>query len=460
MLVKKKTEVNMTNGNLFSKLLLVSFPLILSGILQLLYNAADLIVCRMFGSGEHSSGAISSTNPLINLIINLFLGLSIGANVLMARSYGENNKEKGQRIVYTSMIFALFSGVFLGIFGFSFSKIFLRWMGAPSDVIDLSALYLKIYFIGLPFSMIYNFGSSILRALGDTKRPFYILALSGIFNVLLNLLLVIAFNLDVAGVAIGTIAAQAISSVLIIICLVKNKGFIHFSFKEIRFYKKEALEMIKIGIPAGIQGTIFSLSNVLIQSSINGLGADIMDGNGASSSLEGFVYVAMNSVAASCVAFVSANYGAKNKENIKKVVIYSAIIVVLMNIITGGIILLLQNQLLPLYVSTDEAIQAAKMRLIIIATTYFTCGLMDTMAYSLRGIGYSITPTIISLIGACGLRIVWILTVFRIDYFHNIRGLALSYPISWIITLLTHLIVFLVLFSKIKFKSDKLEQIN
>lgn len=452
--MKTKTEIDMTSGNLFYKLFIVALPLILSGVLQLFYNAADLIVCGMYGS-NHSVAAISSTNALINLIINLFLGLSVGANVLMARCFGERNSNKGQRVVYTSMIFSLLCGIVLGFFGFFMSKIFLQWMGTPDDVIHLSTLYLKIYFIGLPFSMIYNFGASLLRAIGDTKRSFYILAFAGIFNVLLNLFFVIVMKMDVAGVALATIISQLISAFLIMICLIKNKGFISFHFKELHFYKKEALEIIKIGLPAGLQGTIFSLSNVLIQSSINSLGTNVMDGNGASSSLEGFIYTAMNSVASACVAFVSANYGAQKKENIKKVILYACCIVVIMNIVVGSLILIFQNQLLHLYISDSEAIAAAKQRLLIISTSYFLCGLMDTFAYSLRGIGYSLTPTIVSLIGACGLRILWIYTIFQINQFHNITGIAISYPVSWIITASVHLILFIRLFSKIKWKKNE-----
>lgn len=454
--MKNKNEVDMTSGNLFAKLFIVSLPLIFSGILQLLYNAADLIVCGLFGSGEHAVGAISSTNPLINLIINMFLGLSTGANVLMARCFGERNQEKGQRVLYTSLIFGFVSGIIISIIGLSCARLFLEWMKSSPDIIDLSDLYLSIYFIGVPCSMIYNFGSSVLRAIGDTKRPFIILGFSGIFNVLLNLFFVICFHMDVAGVAWATIISQAISAVLIVICLIRNKGFITLKIKQLRFYKKEALEIVKIGIPAGIQGTIFSLSNVLIQSSVNSLGTNAMDGNGAAASLEGFIYVAMNSVAASCVAFVSANYGALKFDNIKKVVIYSSIIVILMNIVFGGLVLLLQDQLLRLYINSDDeqyvldAITMAKERLVIISCTYFTCGLMDTFAYSLRGIGYSITPMIVTLIGACGLRILWIYTAFNLEQFHSIAGLAWSYPISWVITLLTFIILFIILFKRVK----------
>ncbi len=455
--MKQKTEIIMIEGNLFSKLLIVAVPFVLSGILQLLYNAADLIVCGKYGS-EHAVAAISATNSLINLIINLFMGLSVGANVLLARCFGEQNKEKGQKVVYTAMISSVVCGIVMGLFGFLMSRTFLTLTGTPTDIIDLSTTYLKIYCLGIPFSMIYNFGASLLRAIGDTKRPFVILALSGLCNVSLNLLFVIVFKMDVAGVSLATIISQGISAFFVVLCMINNKGFFNFKFKQMKFYKKEALEILKIGLPAGIQSTIFSLSNVLIQSSVNSLGTNVMDGSGASGSLEGFVYTSMNAVATSCVAFVSANYGAKKKNNIKKVIMYTCLLVVLMDFIVGSIILTFQDQLLGLYVNTEEAMAAGKQRIVIIIGTYFLCGLMDTFAYSLRGIGYSITPAVVSLIGACGIRVLWIFTIFRMDEFHSIFGVALSYPISWIITALAQFTIFLFLFSKIKF--DKNNQLD
>ena len=446
-----KNEMDMTSGNLFKKIFLFSLPIILSGILQLLYNAADLIVCGKFGS-EHSVGAISATNALINLIIQLFMGLSVGANVLMARCFGANLREKGQRIAYTSMIMSAVLGVILGVFGALCSKFFLRWMQTPDDVIGLSSQYLRIYFCGVPFSLIYNFGASLLRAVGDTKRPFYFLAISGVFNVLFNLLFVIVFKMDVMGVALGTVLSQAISAVCVVVCLIKNKGFFHFSFKELRFYPREALEIAKVGLPAGLQGAIFSLSNVLIQSSVNSLGSYVMDGNGAASSIEGFIYVTMNAVAQACIAFVSANYGASKWNNIKKVVLYSAIYVCIFGISVGGLATVLAKPLLSIYVSQPEAIDAGYSRMLIICLTYFLCGLMDVTAYAVRGIGYSLLPTIVSLLGACGFRILWIYTVFTIEAMHSLQGLTISYPISWLLTFAVQMIVFTIAYTKKKQK--------
>lgn len=322
-------------------------------------------------------------------------------------------------------------------------------MGTPDDVISLSTTYLTIYFCGVPFSLVYNFGASLLRAVGDTKRPFYFLAISGIFNVLFNLLFVIVFDMDVAGVALGTILSQAISAACVVVCLLKNKGFFHFSLKEMKFYKAEALEIARIGLPAGLQGVIFSLSNVLIQSSVNSLGTNTVDGNGAAGSIEGFVYVTMNSVAQACIAFVSANFGAGNWKNIKKCIRYCVGYVCLFGITVGVIATLWGKTLLAIYLPENpEAIEIGYTRLMVICLTYFTCGLMDTFAYSLRGIGYSLLPTIVSLCGACGSRILWIYTVFLLEPFHSLQSLAISYPISWVLTASTHLLLFAILFAK------------
>lgn len=453
-----KKNVNMTEGNLFKNIIIYSIPIILSGVLQLLYNACDLIVCRMYGP-EHSTAAISSTNSLINLIVNLFLGLSVGANVLMSRCVGMKDQEKGQRVVYTSMIFSIISGFIVGIFGFFTARIFLELMGTTSDVIDMSTSYLKVYMLGLPFSMVYNYGAALFRATGDSRRPFIFLSTAGILNVFLNLIFVIIFKMGVPGVAWATIISQGLSALLIIIALIKSKGFFEFKIKEIKFYKKEAIEIVRIGLPAGLQGAIFSFSNVLIQSSINSLGTNVVDGSGASSSLEGFIYTAMNSVAQACVSFVAANYGAKNRNNIKKSIIYSLLLVLIMNFIVGGTILIFKDSLLGLYVTTNEAIEAGSIRLLIIALTYFLCGFMDTMAFALRGIGYSFVPMIVSLIGSCVLRIIWIYTFFQLEPLHNIGGLVMSYPISWAITVSVHTIMFIILFRKIKLDDNKLETV-
>ena len=460
----KSSTIDMTsNRGMVKNLIKFVAPLMLSGILQLLFTASDLIVCRYFGS-EHSVGAIHSTNSLINLMVNLFMGLSIGANILMSRCFGAQDKERGQRVAYTAIILSVILGVIIGVLGVTCSRYFLQWMQTNSELIDLSTQYLTIYFIGIPFNMIYNYCSALLRAVGDTKIPFYILTASGIFNVLFNLLL-LGTNpaLDVSGVAIATAASQVVAAVAIFLYIYfKKDNFFTFRFKQMRFYKKEALEITRLGLPAGIQGSLFSISNVMIQTSVNELsksfGAALVDGNGAASSLEGFVYTAMNSCAQGIVTFGSANYGAKNKANIRRVILRTMMLVGICWFVPSVFLLIFQRNLLGIYVKADAAINFGAERLVITISTYFLCGLMDIFAYSLRAIGYSILPTVISTLGACGFRLFWIFVIFPISYFHNLTWLAISYPISWGLTALTHAIFFIILYKRLKFAPDEADE--
>ncbi len=447
------------NKGMVKNLIRFVMPIALSGILQLLFNTSDLIVCRYFGS-EHSVGAITCTNALVNLIVNLFLGLSIGANILMSRCYGTKDKQKGQRVVYTSFVLSVIMGLIVGAIGVCFTKYFLIWMGTNPEVLELSTLYLQIYFAGVPFSMIYNFCAALLRAVGDTKRPFYFLTLSGLFNVVLNLLLVIQFKMDVGGVALATALSQALAAVDVLVYMRFKKGnFFRFRFRDIRLYKKEALEITRLGLPAGIQGSLFSISNVMIQTSINDLsitlGAAALDGNGAAANLEGYVYTAMNSCAQGIVTFGSANYGAKNKPNIRRVVLRTMLVVAGAWAIPSFFVMIFAKPLLGLYAPTEQAVQFGLDRIYITVGTYFLCGLMDIGAYSLRAIGYSVLPTVISTCGACGLRLLWIFAIFPLDYFHNITWLAISYPISWAITALVHFVFFAALFRRLNFDDEQ-----
>lgn len=461
-MTKAKRTINMTEKRgLFVSLCLFIAPLMLTGILQLLYTASDLIICGKFGP-EHSTGAISVTNPLVNLIVTSFLGLATGANVLMAKCFGAGDKEKGQRVVYTSMTLSLVLGITVGIIGATCSRWILELMKTHEDVIDLSTEYLSIYFIGVPFTMIYNFGASVMRAVGDTKRPFYFLTLSGIINVLLNLLFVIVFKMGVAGVAICTAISQFFAAALVIISMLRTKtAFYRFRLRGMRFYKRETLEIVKIGLPAALQSFIFSFSNLMIMSSINSLGTTVLDGNGASSSLEGFVYTSMNSCAQGAMTFISANCGARKKSNIPRVLTYSLILVMISWATLTAIILPFGKTLLGLYVNPETTtdiqavIDAGWQRLLAISLTYFLCGLMDTFAYALRGIGYSALPAVVSAIGGCGLRLLWIFFVFPIPYFNNLLWLSLSYPITWIVTVTVHVICFIVLFKRLKLDDGK-----
>ncbi len=440
-------EMDMVQGNLLRKIIRFSIPLILTGVLQLLYNAADLVVVGKF-AGDASLAAVSSTGALINLTVNVFMGLSVGTCASLAKCYGAKNYEMGSRIVHTSVAISVLFGLIVGVFGFISSRTLLGWMGSPTDVIDLATIYLKIYFIGMPFNMFYNFGSAILRAVGDTKRPLYYLLIAGIINVLLNLFTVIVLHMGVAGVALATIVSQAISAVLVFMTLLKEKGICKVVIKNIKIDKEALLDIAKIGLPAGIQGSIFSLSNVVIQSSVNSFGSVVMSGNGAAGSIEGFIYTSMNAFYQAALTFCSQNVGAKKFDNTRKVYRYSMLCVTLVGLELGIIAVIFGRGLLSIYTSNVDAINYGMLRLTIIALTYFLCGLMDVSVGELRGYGYSIMPMIVSLIGACGFRMLWIFTIFKSH--HTLFILYISYPISWIITFLVHFICYLVILPRQK----------
>lgn len=446
MMIRTKYEKDLTSGCIWKKILLFALPLMLSSVLQLLYNACDIVVIGRFR--DHTAlSAISSTSSLINLITNLFIGLSVGSNIIMAKCYGQNDKDKAQKVVSTSIIISLISGVILAIFGVVFAKQLLLLMGSPSDVINLATIYLQIFFIGMPFNLLYNFGSSILRASGDTKRPLYFLLISGLFNVGANLLFVIVFNMSTDGVALATIISQFISAILILITLLKEKGFCHLSLKELKIDKNVLLEIAKVGLPAGLQGTIFSISNVIIQSSVNFFGSYVMAGNGAAANLEGFIYVCMNAFYQASITFTSQNYGAKKYDNIPKILKYNLYLVVLFGGILGITAYLSSGFLLNIYTTDPDVIKIGTIRMGIICVPYFLCGMMDVVVGSLRGLGKSTTPMIVSLLGVCGLRILWIFTIFRSNM--NLGLLYVSYPISWIITFMILIVCFIYLYKKV-----------
>ena len=449
--MKKTYEMDMIHGPLLPNILRYAFPLMLSGILQLMFNAADVIVVGRF-AGSQALAAVGSTGSLINLLINLFVGVSIGTNVLVARYYGARDWDGIQETINTSIITAAVGGVALVFIGFFVSRPLLELMGTPADVIDHSVLYMRIYFAGMPFFMLYNFGAAILRSVGDTKRPLYFLMIAGVINVILNLILVIVFHMGVAGVAIATVASQVVSCVLVMRCLIHNEGAIHVNLGNLTFNKKRMTEMLRIGLPAGFQGMVFSISNVLIQSSVNSFGSIVMAGNTAAANIEGFVYTAMNAFYQTNLSFTSQNYGAKNKERIGKVLLCCLGLVTVVGAVVGNGAYLLGNFLLGFYTTDPQVIVYGMNRLAIISTMYFICGLMDVMVGSIRGLGYAVMPMIVSLMGACAFRVVWIFTVFRI--FHTQFSLYISYPISWTITFAVHLICFLAVRKKVFAKME------
>ncbi len=430
----------MCNGPLTGKVLRFSLPLIFSGMLQLLYNAADVAVVGRF-AGSASLAAVGSTGSLTNLMINLFIGLSVGASVVVARNLGARNLSRAHDAVHTAIALSLVAGAVSLIIGVVFSKGLLQLMDSPDDVIDLAVLYMRIYFLGMPALMVYNFGSAILRAMGDTMRPLYFLTISGLINVLLNLLFVCVLHMDVAGVALATIISQYISAALVVICLTKLENCCHLNFKEIRLNKKDVGEMLRVGLPAGIQSSMFSVSNVLIQSSINSFGSTVMAANAAAANIEGFTYTAMNSIYQASITFTSQNVGAKKPERIGKVAVVCLLTVTTIGIVMGCGSYFAGEPLLKIY-STDPAIIPYGLtRMKYVCLPYFMCGVMEIFVGLLRGMNCSTAPMIVSIFGSCVFRVAWVYTAFRMN--PTLETLYIAYIISWTICSLIQFICYL-----------------
>lgn len=439
----------MLEGAILPKMLLFAIPLMASSVLQLLFNAADIIVVGKF-AGDNALAAVGSNGALINLLVNFFVGLSVGVNVLVARYYASNQEENLRETVHTAMLLSVLSGVLLTFVGCLGAKQILVWMKSPDEVIELAAVYLRIYFLGMTAMMVYNFGAAILRAVGDTRRPLVFLFIAGVINVGLNLIFVIVFSLGVVGVALATVISQCVSACMVIVCLIRETGVIHLDVQSLRIYPEKFGKILQIGLPASFQGMLFSLSNVIIQSSINSFGATVVAGSSAGANIEGFVYVAMNAFHQAAISFVSQNYGAGKKERIIKILICAQISVVIVGIVLGNLAVYFGHPLLGLYTTKEAVKQAGLRRIRVICGTYALCGMMDVMVGALRGLGYSIMPMIVSLVGACGLRLFWIFTFFRMPRFHTERSLYLTYPVSWTITFLIHVVCFCIVWSKIK----------
>lgn len=433
----------MIHGPLLGKILLFTLPLMASSILQLLFNAADIIVVGRY-AGSDALAAVGSTGALINLLTNMFIGFSVGANVLVARYYGAGKPDEVSETVHTSVMLSIIGGVLLAVIGIIFASPLLELMGTPENVLPLAALYVRIYFAGMPVILLYNYGSAILRAIGDTKRPLYYLAIAGVLNIILNLILVIVFEMSVAGVALATIISQTLSAVLVIRCLMHIEGGCHLDLHQLKIHTNKLWKILQLGLPAGLQGSIFSLSNVLIQSSVNSFGAIAMAGNSAAANIEGFTYVAMNSFYQAAITFVSQNMGAMEFRRIRKIAWQCLACVTVTGALLGNLSFFFGHQLLGIYSDEAEVIRYGIYRLEVIGTTYFLCGIMDVCVGCLRGIGYSFLPMVVSLLGACGFRILWIFTVFKGH--HDLHTLYISYPISWAITASVHMICFLILY--------------
>lgn len=442
----KSYEIDMCSGPILGKVLLFSIPLILSGILQLLFNAADVIVVGRY-AGSQALAAVGSTGALINLLTNVFIGLSVGVNVLIAQYYGAKREKDVSETVHTAVAISLLCGVLLIFIGVPLSRPMLELMGTPEDVIDLSVLYMRIIFCGMPVMMLYNFGNAVLRAVGDTRRPLYFLMAAGVINVILNLFFVISLHMSVAGVALATVISQFFSAGLIVRCLSKSEGSLKLSVKKLKISMLKFKLIARVGIPAGMQGAIFSVSNVLIQSSVNSFGSVVMAGNTAAQNIEGFIYAAMNAVYQTNLSFTSQNFGGRKYERINRILFTCQVVVIVVGLISGLSAFAAGRFLLGVYSSDPQVIQYGMTRLSIIGTLYFLCGIMDTMVGSIRGLGYSILPMCVSLIGACGLRIVWVFTIF--EWHRDLTTLYLSYPFTWIVTAAAHIVCFLLIRRKL-----------
>ena len=445
-----KIKGNMLEGPLFGRIVAYTVPIILTGVLQLLFNAADLVVVGRY-CGSLSVAAVGATGSITNLIINMFIGLSVGAGVTVAHGIGKDSWETVHETVHTAMPTAFLSGLLLTGIGLAFSRPLLELMGTPADVIDRSVLYMRVYFCGMTASMVYNFGASILRAAGDTKSPLYFLTAAGVLNVILNLVLVTVFKMDVAGVALATAVSQLVSAVLVTGTLMRRDDACRFFPKQSRIHGKRLREMLRIGVPAGIQASLFSISNTLIQASVNSFGSVVMSGNAAAQNIEGFVYISMNAFHQTAVNFVGQNYGAKKFDRIRRITAICLGSVTVVGLLTGGLARALGKPLLSVYITdSPEAIRYGLVRLTCIALPYFLCGIMDVMTGVLRGLGASTMPMLISIAGVCGLRIVWILTIFRVPAWHRPEVLYLSYAVSWIVTFLAELTAYFIVIKKRK----------
>ena len=444
----KKRNQDMLQAPLISGILFYTIPIILTSVLQLLFNAADLVIVGRF-CGSISVAAVGATGAITNLIVNLFMGLSIGAGVTVAHAIGSREEEATHRTVHTALPVALVSGIVISVIGVFLAPTFLTLMGTPENVLPLSSVYMRIYFSGMVFTMVYNFCASILRAAGDTKSPLIFLTIAGVINVALNVVFVTTLHMNVAGVALATIISQAFSAVMVVVTLMRRSDACKLELKKMRFYRPQLVKMIRIGLPAGIQGSLFSISNVLIQSSINSFGDVLMSGNAAANNLEGFLYVTLNAFHQTAVNYIGQNAGARQYRRVLKIITLCLIYVIVFGAVGGGLLCAFGPQLLGIYITDSaEALAYGELRLMYLAVPYFLCGMMDISTASLRGMGESVIPMVISILGVCGIRVGWIYTIFQIEAFHTPQCLYLSYPVSWVIVFVCQMIAFRKVFRK------------
>ena len=445
-MIGKQREVNMTEGPFLKKILLFVIPLILTGFLQSLYNAADLMVVGRF-RGDLALAAVGTTGSLTNLIVGLFMGLSVGAGVVVAQYLGALNHKAVERVVHSAISIAAILGVAVGVIGFVFAPTLLRMMDTPDTVLNYAVLYIRIVFLGMPAQMMYNYCASMLRSTGDTFRPLLFLSISGLVNVLLNVVLVVAFGMGVEGVAIATAASNYLSAIMILVYMHRQEGCMHVSFRKLRLDRHIIGKILYIGVPSGFQSALFSLSNVMIQASINGFGDVVMAGNTAGANLEGFIYIIMNAVSQASVTFVGQNVGARKYENIKRVTWYNLACVTILGLFSAGVVILFRYFFVGLYASGNpQVIEVAVGRILAVLPFHFLCGVMEVLGGALRGMGKSITTMVISLLGACAFRILWVNTVLPL--FPVVKCVYLSYPISWLLVVVCNAIFLIVEYRK------------
>ena len=444
----KRHQQSMLQGPLFGSIVSYTIPIILTSLLQLLFNAADLVIVGRY-CGSISVAAVGATGSITGLIVNLFIGLSLGAGVSTAHAIGGKNEVETHRTVHTAVPTALVSGAVLTVVGVAFSEVFLSWMGTPENVLPLSALYMRIYFGGILFTMVYNFCAAILRAAGDTKSPLIFLAIAGVINVVLNVVFVTVFHMNVAGVALATIISQGVSAVLVVRALMRRTDACKLQLKKMHFYKKQLGKIVSLGLPAGIQSSMFAISNVVIQSSINSFGDIFMSGNAAASNLEGFVMVAMDAFNQAALNFTGQNAGAGQYKRVRKILITCLACTAVMGLAGGLTMYAFGRQLLAIYITDSaEAIDYGMLHLAYVCAPYFLLGTANVVSGALRGLSVSVSPMIISVLGICGVRIVWIYTIFGLPQYHTPGCLFFSYPLSWVITLAAQLVLFAVVYRK------------
>ncbi|MBQ2714949.1 MAG: MATE family efflux transporter [Clostridia bacterium] len=447
---KRSRVLDMTKGSILKNLLLFAGPLAATSVLQLLFNAADMVVVGQFSPDSSTAvGAIGATGTLINLFINFFMGLSIGATVLIARYFGAGREKDMSETVHTAVLVSIISGIIMTVLGILFANTMLSMMNTQPEHFPLSSRYLQIYFAGITATMVYNFGSAILRAVGDTKRPLIFLAISGVINVFFNIIFVVVFQMSVEGVAIATVISQTVAAIMVLWYLAKQKNALRLSFKKLKIQKKKLLDILKLGIPAGVQSTMFSISNIIIQSSINGFGAVVVNGHAAASSIEGFVYAPMNAFHHASLSFTAQNIGAGQNKRINKAVFLSPLCATIIGLFLGLLAYTLATPLLGLYITEPDPILQSQTilygieRMGTVCVLYFMCGMMDALSGIARGAGYSLTPTLINMIGVCGIRMLWIFTVFADPAYHTINTLLFSYPLTWGLVIVALIVFYL-----------------